>query len=319
MAVILNSFPQLTDELLSKIGYMNNSNRYSYDNKGVECTLEAENTDTSNSKATIVKLTDPASKWHPEADDLKVSVSGAISAPMHLFGTKGIAAKSRGVLGIAIRWTSKDSNVRGIERIVSFDSTKMTFDFEGEVVFPAHTLRGTLVLQTVLYLEDAGKRSKEEQHLTDVTGTILGVLDDTRIIIDGNGSIFPVVEKADRAMPLWWVDCNWEDPTEDMLVADNFCLYINTAHASYPDLNLNNDLKHASLFQEIMASAIGILITEVLTSAYKDQTINGQNLVPGSISAAVNYFLKTYELDTSLVGRQSQLARELRKCIMQRF
>lgn len=320
MAVILDAFPKLSDTLLSKIGYTNCLNKYSYTDKGVECLLESENTDSANSKMTIVKLTDPVSKWHPEINNLKVNISGSISAPMHLFGSNGIAASDGGILGIAVLWTSKDSSIRGIENIFSFNSKDSIFSFSGDVIFPAHSLRGTLVLQTVIYLKDVGNQASNERHLVSVTGTILGVLEETRIIIDGNGSVFPVVEKADKAMPLWWVNCNWEDPTEDLLVDDNFCLYLNTAHVFYPELNLNNGIQKSPLFQEIIASTISILITAVLTDeAYKDQTISGQNLTPGSISAAVNYFLKIYEIDPSLVKNQSVLARELRKSLMRRF
>lgn len=320
MAIILDAFPKLSDTLLSKIGYTNFLNKYSYTDKGVECLLESESTDSANSKMTVVQLTDPVSKWHPEINNLKVDISGSISAPMHLFGPNGIAARDGGILGIAVLWTSKDSSIRGIENVFAFDSKNSIFSFNGDVVFPAHSLRGTLVLQTVIYLKDVGNQARDESHLASVTGTILGVLEETRIIIDGNGSIFPVVEKADKAMPLWWVDCNWEDPTEDLLVDDNFCLYLNTAHTFYPDLNLNNGIQKSPLFQEILASTIGILITAVLTDeAYKDQTISGQNLVPGSVSAAVHYFLKVYDIDPSLVRNHCALARELRKSLMKRF
>ena len=285
MSIVIDSFPKLNSELFAKIGYTKLNNKYSYQDNGVSCFLDAENTETSNSKTTIVKLTDPTSKWHPEYFNLIIDFEGTISVPAHLFGPSGIVSRNNGRIGVAIIWMSKDSSTRSIVPVYDFAYQLQSFDYKKQVIFPAQSLRGTLVLRTVLYLKSAGNPSEVEGHLANVTGTILGVLDETRIIIDGNGSVFPVIEKADKSMPLWWVDCAWEDPTEDMLVEDNFCLYLNTAHADYPSLNLNNGLKHAPLFQDIIASSIAILISEVLSDdAYKTQTITGNGLASGSLS-----------------------------------
>lgn len=320
MSIVIESFPKLNNELFAKIGHTCMSNKYAYYDNGISCPLDAENTETSNSKLTIVKLSDPTSKWHPETYNLQITVAGNINMPAHLFGPKGIASKKNGRLGIAVLWMSRDSSMRGIEPVADFTNQCQPFDYSKLLTFPAHTLRGTLVLRTVIYLKKAGEPSNDEAHLTTVTGTILGVLDETRIIIDGNGSVFPVVEKADKSMPLWWVDCTWEDPTEDLLVEENFCLYLNTAHADYPSLSLNSGLKHAPLFQDIIASSIAIMITEVLSDdAYRTQTITGSGLMPGSVSAAVNYFLKIYEIDTGLVNHQALLAKSIRQKLMERF
>ena len=320
MSIVIESFPKLNKELLAKIGHTIINNKYSYYDNGVNCPLEAENTETSNSRLTIVKLTDPTSKWHPETHTLNISVAGSINMPLHLFGANGIVSKNNGRIGIAVLWMSRDSSMRGIEPVDDFSNQFQPFEYSKQLLFPAHTLRGTLVLRTIIYLKQAGNLSSDEMHLTTVTGTILGILDETRIIIDGNGSVFPVVEKADKTMPLWWVDCSWEDPTEDLLVEENFCLYLNTAHADYPSLSLNNGLKNAPLFQDIIASSISIMITEVLSDdAYRTQTITGSGLLPGSISSAVNYFLKIYEVDTGLVNHQALLAKSIRQKLMARF
>ena len=320
MSIVIEAFPKLNNELFKKIGHTSISNKYTYYDNGVNCPLEAENTETSNSRLTIVKLSDPTSKWHPETYNLQISVAGTIAMPLHLFGANGIASKNNGRIGIAVLWMSRDSSVRGIQPVADFANQFQPFDYSKLLSFPAHTLRGTIVLKTVIYLKQVGNPSSDEAHLTTVTGTILGVLDETRIIIDGNGSVFPVVEKADKSMPLWWVDCSWEDPTEDLLVEENFCLYLNTAHADYPSLSLNNGLKHAPLFQGIIASSISIMITEVLSDDfYRTQTITGSGILPGSISAAVNYFLKIYEVDTGLVNHQALLAKSIRQKLMSRF
>ena len=53
---------------------------------------------------------------------------------------------------------------------------------------------------------------REEMHLAQYPGTILGDLDRFKIVIDGRGSMFPILEIREPSQPLWRVECNWSDP-----------------------------------------------------------------------------------------------------------
>jgi hypothetical protein len=303
MPVILSAYPELTNELRVKTGYNTNVFDFFYDSNGEIHQLDKADVMTvSNlSKVQTLKLSDPLGVWHPETYNLKIQCKCIINAPVFLFGPDGLAARKGGKIGIALIWTAKDASVRGTAPLGELDSeTTGPVQIENTLVYKPHKLRGTLSLKTVLYLKERGRPSGEEFHLADDPGCILGVLDETKIIIDGKGSVFPVVETNAPARPLWWVSCNWQDALDDSFTEDNFALYLNTGHKDFPALNANAGLANSPLLAEIVASALQILIVKVLNdpSAAQD-TINGTNITKGSIASVVHYLLQTLNCGTS--------------------
>jgi hypothetical protein len=297
MAVILEAFPKMSRELLVKTGYNATIFNFLYKFHGENYELEATTADTSTSRAAVYQLRDPRCQWHPEQNNLVIECKCIINTPTFLFGKNGLAAVDGGVLGVAIMWMTPDASVRGVVPIGELrKNTPAPAEIKGSLNFKEQQLRGTLILQTILFLKEKGNPEGIEKYQASQTGTILGVLDETRVIIDGNGSMFPIQEKASPTDPLWWVTCDWEDPTEDKFTYDNFCVFLNTAHKDYTNLNANEGLKNSPLLMEIICAALQILVTKVLMDpAAKDATINGKGLQPGSVSSVIHYLLRIYD------------------------
>lgn len=320
--VILNSFPIITREIRTKIGYGASTYSFSFDFNGTRFPLESSSTEGSlnsnTNRAEVLKMEDPNGRWHPRSNNLNVDAMCVINAPRFLFGSKGVAAV-KSTIGIGILWTAKDAGIRGVFPIGEIKSTDNgPVDITGSVTFQPHTLRGILSLKTILYLKDAGDAAEDEKYLANRPGTILGTMDETRVIIDGKGSLFPIIETNSPGEPLWWVKCEWTDATQDSF-SDNFSIYLNRANKNYPSLNENDGLKKSPLLQEIIAGALQILITNVLSdTAVCTDTINGQNLAPGSVSAVVNYFLHSLDVDTNINDPQG-MALQLRRSLFGRL
>ncbi len=316
MAIVLEAFPKVSRELVLKSGYISTKYVFSFMDNGEKRELKSSPTDSSTSKMTVLKLEDPGCKWHPENYELMVECKSIINTPSFFFGRDGVAADD-GVIGAAIMWMAPDASVRGVEKIGEFSKkTTGPCEISGKVLFRSQLLRGTVLLQTILYLKNPGRASKQEKHLAQFTGTILGVLDETKLIIDGNGSMFPIHTVPSATEPLWWVTCNWEDPTQDVFTDDNFCLYLNSAHKDYGSLNANDGIKNSPLLMEIICSAIQLLIIKVLNDdVYKDATIKGTDLRPGSISSVVNYLIHAYNLKYDHDNPEA-LAMDIRRSIM---
>ena len=144
----------------------------------------------------------------------------------------------------------------------------------------------------------------------------MGILDETRVIIDGNGSLFPIHEISSPNEPLWWVRCEWEDPLEDSFTDDNFCIYLNTAHKDFATLNVNEGLKNSALLMEIICGALQTLIMKVLNDdTARDATIRGAGIQQGSISSMVNYILHTFQINYDQ-NNPENLAIDVRKAMM---
>lgn len=299
MAAIINDFPMVTDTLKKMIAYNPPSYSVFYEEHGVRKNLTAESvSESSNSSTTVLSVEDPEGLWHPEKYNLIVSGDIRLT-PSLLFGKNGISGQND-ELGLAVIWTAKEANVRGAGLIGSFNKTADTLSFQTEIKFKPDMIRGIVTLRTVLYLKSVGTRKHDERYFASAPGTILGTMDETRLIIDGNGSVFPVVQISKPDGPLWWTECNWTDASEDLFEEDNFCLYLNTAHPDYLSLTGNGNVVQSPLLNEIIASAVQILVTEVMSEADTAQNIrDGKNIAEGSVAAVVKYMIDVFGWDVN--------------------
>ena len=316
MAILLEAFPKVSRELVVKAGYIASKYSFSFRDNGEIRNLESSPTDSSTSKTSVLKLDDPGCKWHPEEYELVAECKCIINTPMFFFGPSGLASCD-GTIGIAILWMAPDASIRGVERIGELTRSMCApCEISGKVCFPAKMLRGTLSMQTILYLKDRGNAKEDEKHLARFTGTILGVLDETKVIIDGSGSMFPIHMVNNPTEPLWWVQCNWEDPTQDAFSDDNFCLYLNAAHKDFASLNVNEGVKNSPLLMEIFCASIELLVVKVLGDEdYSEQTKQGNNLRPGSISSVINYFIHLHNWKYDKDNPEA-LAMDIRRSLM---
>ena len=317
MGISLDAFPKMTNNLSKMIGYSTEGFKFGYHYKGEIRGLKAEPADTSTSKCTVLKISDQVAQWNPEENNLYVDYRCSFRSPKFLFGEQGLAALNGSQIGVALLWLNPDGNQRGAEPIGEiYSNVNKSYSVSGRVFFSEKQLKGTLELQTVLYLKKRGLPNNKEKHLAALEGTIFGIIDETRIIIDGNGSIFPVHEVKSLNEPLWWVMCDWEDPRTDRFTDENVCLFLNTAHKDYPSLNINEGMKNSPLLTEILCSALQIIITKVLNDdVAKSDTIQGSNLEEGSISSMVHYLLNTFEINYSKDNPETT-AIDVRKAVM---
>ena len=298
MANSLPLFPVLSDERRNKIRYMITEDyQFSYTNNEESYHLE---TDETAEGSGVYKLIDQEGDWSPDVHNLCVHRRGQLSSISGLFGKYGIVC-SNAVIGVATIWTSSDSKQRGAIEVGEIKNTDAISRLELDYEFDVAQLRGRVDFSTILYVKKAGTPNKEERHLANTYGCLLGELDRISVLLDGNGSVFPIYEVYEPDQPLWYVRCTWEDPTFDQFV-DCVSLIINTAHHNYRFLDKKRKSYDEQLMLEIMASALTIIISELKEDPnYWDETVNGNSLQRGSVSEAVNYFIKTHGWDVTSI------------------
>ena len=94
-------------------------------------------------------------------------------------------------------------------------------------------------------------------------------------------------------------------------------MYLNTAHRDYASLNASEGMVNSPLLQEIICSALEILITRVMHEpGAKNYMRSGDGIIPGSVASVVRYLMSRYDLVFSDTEPQV-LALDLRKIIMQ--
>lgn len=309
MSINFSFFPTLTEDLLGKIRFQPKPYEFYFENGTDVVSLNKEQLEGSEKYYT---LSDENGIWNLDDYNLILRREYNLKSFSNLFGVEGIACRNA-ELGLAIMWTSKLSNMRGVIDVGGIKNTSNNewVKLSVEEKFDVAMLRGEINLKSVIYIRESGNPSAKEEFLANDKGYILGTLDEETIVLDGNGSMFPIYEINDTNKPLWYIKCDWEDPTTDSLT-DTVAIYLNRAHKSYIKY-LDQRKKmyfNQQLLKEIMGSALMIIILKLKESDYWNQTINGECLEKGSVSEAIYYFINVHKWDVSSPERLSITIRE---------
>lgn len=299
-------FPTLNDSLIKKCEFHLLSKVFYYHDNGKEKRLNlVENED-------INKLEDHQGQWNFDEDDLGFKGSFEICNPNAFFGKNGVA-NSRSTLGIALAWKSVESRQRGSISLGTFGYGKRNLTFTFQKDFEAGQFKGDVAFTLTLYLAKPGESEKGENFFANESGMMLGELIDPFIIqFEGNGSIFPIYEVALTAnSPLCDVTFDWDDPAED-LFEESVMIKINTSHPSYHYIEENSVDYNPQLFIDELAQALFVLCLEIKEdqSAWTN-VLNGNGFKPGSVLAAVSYFIKV--LEWNVTGSNMDLLNSIKK------
>lgn len=300
-------YPSLNEDFISKIRFQKQKFNFYYTDKDDE---EYELSDEPlEALSSIYCIKDENGVWTQDDNNLCLRRKYCLRTFQCLFGENGIACTDA-KLGLAIQWTSSDSRQRGVIRIGEFGSTDQIMEAEAEKQFGKAQLRGVVNFTTVMYIAEAGHPRDDEKHLANTNGYILGVLDNYTIKLDGSSSTFPVFEVSEPGQPLWYVKCDWLDPTADAF-SESVSINLNTAHKNYAYIDRTQKQFDSQLLAEIMASAITLIIEKVrLEPGYWDQIVQGNDLEQGSVGQAIYYFQDTLEWDLSTPDSVSLCARK---------
>lgn len=308
MAMPIFLYPSLTDNVKEDI-FQAKKYAFSYTGQdGLDRDLDYEASEVSTS----VNCLRTDGVWSADKYNLFVRRTIALKNYRQLFGPNGIACKNAR-LGLSLVWTSSDSRQRGAEHLADFGVSEEEFtkkrdhtftEAEVDLEFPAAKIRGDVNLSIVLYIAKAGSPSKNETHLANEEGMVLGTFDTFTLRIDGSGSLFPVFEVYEKDQPLWYVRCDWTDPTSDQF-AESVSININTAHKNYKFIDRSQKTFCAQLLTEVMSSALCCIIEKIRSEKYLDQILGDDEMESGSVGEVVRYFADTLGWDFSTPDKLS--------------
>jgi hypothetical protein len=300
----LSLFPVVDAPLFRRLGFEAEPYTFYYMFEGEVRQLDVE----SAADGQTFKLLDPLGNWNPQEFGFTARREIVIRHPHALFGVNGVAPSMASV-GAAVMWLSRSSGMRGA---VAFDSpitnerlpAVRTFEHS----FSPGVFRGDFILKTVLYLHEYKGHTRQESHLAHNSGTILGELDTVKILIDGKGSVFPILEVNEPSLPLWRVECNWDDPLTEPFDTDTVVIYLNSAHPGYKSL-IQGDLRESFLLKEVTASALQVIVQYAQNSEFWNDIVAGKG-EEGSVGQALHYFITTLDWKTDSPERLALSIRE---------
>ena len=238
------------------------------------------------------------SSWQTEKHDLSAecTLKGGLPFAPQLFGpNKLVCADAE--LALILQWTSVDSGQRGASDPVRF--TRKTASEIGEIKlclnFPAGTVRGAIQISLQLILSASGKAGEGEWHLANTQGYRLGQVGaDSLLILDGDGSLFPIIEVSlGEKGALWEFRGDWVDAGDEDFSAEAVSLAINTQHPFFNELIGDGRTYETLLFRQVLASWLTIFLLKVSEKGGGSSMFEGRK---GSIAWVANWLVSTGDL-----------------------
>lgn len=283
---ILTLHKMIDNDLLDDIDIELDSFNLSYtDNNDFDKLLTLNDIDESK-----VYLGEAREYWDANNDNLKVQRNINLTHPESLFGPRGVATENT-KLGIAYQIHSKSSGFQetkdlGVE-LTSNTVGKISVNFNYE--FPPASIKGEVNVNIFVFVRES---DKEDARFASEKGVELGVIDHFQLVIDGEGSNFPIVEVNHPGNPLWQLIMKWTDITQDSFDIEYVRLEMNKAHEMY-DYIFKDTKPSLFLLYEILSD----VMTQIIYKAVNDDDYTDNPEDPESIANVVSYWVSTYEVD----------------------
>lgn len=245
--------------------------------------------------------------WTPSHHNLRIEQSIKIENPSVFFGSNGVTAEGN-TIGFSAHIYSQASS---FQRTISFgtieasdSSSVIKFNFD----FNPGMLRGSLRIDFFMYVKELRLKQLFQAPMQGMKLNSCS-LGDMTIFIDGDGSVFPITEFENPNGPLWKFERNWIEPQIDTFDITNVNLMLNTAHPLFSQLKEGRTRVSKRFMGEIIVQSMAMIIHEILfVENIDEETFSGAE--PNSILAAVDYWIKTFEVDTSSMYSVSNSLRE---------
>lgn len=233
------------------------------------------------------------STWEFKNFGLIIEAEIILSNPDFLFGINGLV-NDKAIIGVALQIASKKSAqqiIRPIGEIKKGEGSNTIITFVQEL--SKEMFYGNFCIKVLLYVKEASAELTFGK--ANIPGMMLGTVIEQLIDVDGNMSALPIIKINDPTKPLWSVEYNIDDATINSFDTDHVCIYFNSAHPAFRYLEKRDSQVGTFLQNEVMASALTLIIIHVKSLPEWDYIEQGENLEEGSIGAAIYYFIKTFD------------------------
>ena len=292
-AHIIPLYAVITKSLQRTVGYKSTSLHVMYTNRDGE---EYEFDINSAIKSDPIVINDFDPRWSPEDNNLILSMAFSFNKPSGLFGYSGVTA-STNKLAVGYTIASKTSGFQETCKIDSIPNQDSECIIEFEKNFHKGLLRGSFSIEFFIYLEEIsihldGQAGIVGTHMT--TDPLLTY----QFIVDGNGSMFPIVEIDRPGDPLWNLDIQWSDPMVDTLDESSVILKLNSAHPRFNGIVDSRTYSDRYIMKEILIQVMTMIIQQALQIEGYDIT-DFEDAENGTIAKMIWYWVKSFNIRTS--------------------
>lgn len=303
----IESFPMLNENVARELNINLSSLWAKYYSNNVINNLEFINDEESNHEFIL----DNNGIWTSSTHNLQIFGKLEISNYNILFEEYKIANKDT-ILGVAVTYISPSSTktyTMPIGEITYLDDDTKTLDFM--LNFEPGELSSILYLNFLIYVKEV-KSNDISSIFAQNPGTMLGEIYNCNLIMEGQGSEFPIVTIENTESPLWDMEVDFET-LDDIFSPDTICLKINKAHKDFSKLGVdkisgNNNL----IWKEILASFFTNLFILSNEIESLDNILNEEQTV-GTVGGFLRMQLMQFNIETKELKNLTILSNKIRK------
>ncbi len=240
---------------------------------------------TSNKK--IFQLVDDDYEWNPKEQSLFLTLKIKMNNVSSLFGKSGSCYKDA-TLGVGLVWKPEKSRIKRCKKLFEIDSSNNSIDcIVKDIELP--NISSNVDFNIVIYISKPGSVDGNP-FFANEEGMILYSELLWTIIMEGNGSIFPVYEIEDEGGPIWSYYCDVIDITDEPFDREHIEIRINTKHPSYSMVHPKSPTYSQAYVNEILSSALAVIILDLRSKQENNLIDLSEECERGSILEALKYF-----------------------------
>lgn len=303
----IESFPMINENIVSELNVTFNYLQAKYCYNNLINRLEFIQDEDENN----IFILDNNGEWSSNINNLTINGVLEISNYNILFNEHKVANIDT-TLGVSITYVSPNSTktyTKPIGKICYNEEEKETFNFE--LNFEPGELSSILYIKVSIYVRSIESTDINSIFAKDI-GTVLGDIYDCKLIIEGQGSEFPIVIVENDETPLWDMEVNFET-LDDLFVSDNVCIKINKKHKDFSKLGIDKISKNNNLvWKEILSSFfinLFIISNEIITL----EDVYNDDFLDGTIGAFLKIQLLQFNITITDLNNPIILSNKIRK------
>ena len=277
-------YKTLSSSEIAKLGIKIDRNYYYITENDIKEIKEQKFDNTSHEK--IYQLIDEDYEWNPKIHSLIMDISVSLKDCSSIFGTNGSCYEDS-IVGVGLTWKTDKSKIKRCIKICEI--TKDSKD----ITVPVNSIKlddvsSNITFKVFFYIVSPGK-TNGIKYFGNEQGIILHEQVMWTIIINGTGSIFPIIEIEDEG-PLWTYMCDIDDICEDYFDNEHIEIRINTKHPAYEFIHPKSQTYNVYFLNELMSNAIATIIMDIRSKQSNGKIDLDEDFESGSILQAIKYF-----------------------------
>lgn len=246
---------------------------------------------SSNEK--LFQLIDEEYEWDPKTQPIHMNILLTLDNASSLFGPNGICCDDA-VIGVGLTWKPNKSKIKHCVKIGDFKKGNTDVSLEAKNIL-IENAGSNISFTLVFYISKPGS-SGTFPSIANEQGLIVFERKEWTLVVEGEGSLFPVHDYCDPDGPLWTYKCEVTDLKEDEFDEQHIEIRLNKAHKNYCFIDHKSQLFSSVFLNEIFSSALAAIIIDIHKQTNNDQIEFDEENHGNCIFSVLRYFAKNLKI-----------------------